>query len=71
MKNWLKLIGGVLLILAFVAFAPKIIQGIPMVNSMNQTIEEKGIEANALFYSEEVHTSEAQSAIKNSLTEKK
>jgi hypothetical protein len=55
-------------LVVFIIGAPVLVKNIAVVSKFYRQVEEKEIDASALFYSEESHTYRAEKAIRESLT---
>ncbi len=66
-RKWMGLLLGVLLILVFIFGITPWVQQLPMVRPLAEYIEESGIEATGLFYTEVEETGDAENYLRNTM----
>ena len=66
-KGVLRLLGSLVLILLFIYYVAPWMTGLPMLRSLTDFIEERGIDAGALYYTELEEFAEAEAQMSNTM----
>ncbi len=65
LKNWLRFVCSVLLIILFMFFLAPWLQKVPSIRTLSRYIEESGIDAGAVYYTEVEEVGDADLAVRN------
>ena len=67
LRKWVNFFAGFALIIAFIKIAPSVFRILPNSDVWLNSVQEKGIDVSALFYSEEVHVSSSEKTLSEKL----
>ena len=69
--DYLRLAGFLFIIWLLVVESPKVVKSIPFIERFYTVVESKNIDVTALFYSDEIKTSDSEKEITRALSTKK